>query len=315
MSEKLTTSEMATMLEKIATDVNGAVASSLMKTLLSKNITIDDWNTFAKILVDHSINDTVLQEFSEAVVEYLKALDSKDTSLTNDISTLQTNVGTLQTNVGTLQTDMSGAKEDVTILKDRMDLAETDISTNAGDVTRLFDSVDKNTTDIADLKSSKLDKTGGTISGNLDILGNLNVLGKTIQTILENLNVEAAVIATNANGATLTTLSGFVTRIDLDTTYGIMYDPASNSVKLGIVTTDENGVWRFADGEGSPVATRADSDAMVDRKVVTWNATNKRMETTSIPAVVDDTPTEGSNNLITSGAVYSAIVQTLNTEV
>lgn len=301
MSEKLTTSEMATMLEKIATDVNGAVASSLMKTLLSKNITIDDWNTFAKILVDHSINDTVLQEFSEAVVEYLKALDSKDTSLTSDISTLQT--------------DVSGAKDEITTLKDRMDLAETDISTNAGDVTRLFDSVDKNTTDIADLKESKLDKTGGTISGNLDILGNLNVLGKTIQTILENLNVEAAVIATNANGATLTTLSGFVTRIDLDTTYGIMYDPASNSVKLGIVTTDENGVWRFADGEGSPVATRADSTKMTGGKVITWNEANRRMETTGIPAAVDGIPTENSSNLITSGAVYSAIVQTLNTEV
>ena len=120
MSEKLTTNEMATMLEKIATDPNGAVASSLMKTLLSKNITIDDWNTFAKILADHSINDTVLQEFSKAVVEYLEALDSKDKSLTD-------NIGTLQTDVGVLKTDMSGAKEDITILKDRMEMAKNDI--------------------------------------------------------------------------------------------------------------------------------------------------------------------------------------------
>lgn len=52
-----------------------------------------------------------------------------------------------------------------------------------------------------------------------------------------------------------------------------------------------------------------------DGKVVTWNAEKRRMETTSIPAAVDATPTEGSSNLITSGAVYSAIVQTLNTEV
>ena len=99
MSEKLTTNEMATMLEKIATDVNGAVASSLMKTLLSKNITIDDWNTFAKILADHSINDTVLQEFSKAVVEYLKSLDSTNTALSADISALQTNIATILTDV------------------------------------------------------------------------------------------------------------------------------------------------------------------------------------------------------------------------
>ena len=33
------------------------------------------------------------------------------------------------------------------------------------------------------------------------------------------------------------------------------------------------------------------------------------------PTYIDSVPTEGSNNLITSGAVYSAIVQALNTEV
>lgn len=201
MSEKLTTNEMATMLEKIATDVNGAVASSLMKTLLSKNITVDDWNTFAKILADHSINDTVLQEFSKAVVEYLEALDSKDKSLTDNISTLQTDVGVLKT-------DMSGAKEDITILKDRMEMAENDIFVNAGDITRLTDSVDQNTTDIADLKyrmeqaetdvsvvkdeiadlkESKLDKTGGTISGDLDVAGNLFVNGKNYDTTISSL--------------------------------------------------------------------------------------------------------------------------------
>lgn len=37
--------------------------------------------------------------------------------------------------------------------------------------------------------------------------------------------------------------------------------------------------------------------------------------TGDISQAVDTVPTEGSQNLITSGAVYSAIVQTLNTEV
>lgn len=336
MSEKLTTYEMATMLETIATDVNGAVASSLMKTLLSKNITIDDWNTFAKILADHSINDIVLQEFSKAVVEHLESLANEQGAQKNEITTLQTdvgilqtdvstlqgnvstlqgNVGTLQTDVDTLQTDMSGAKDEITILKDRMELAETDISVNAGDITRLYDSVDENTTGISDLKESKLDKTGGTVSGDLEVAGNLWVIGQTFESVLEKLNVRDAVIVTNAEGATLAVLSGFATRTGSDTTYGIMYDPASDSVKLGLVTVDENGVYRFADGEGSPVATRADSANMVDGNIVTWNKLYKRIQTTNIPAAVDAVPTEGSNNLITSGAVYSAIVQTLNTEV
>lgn len=180
-------------------------------------------------------------------------------------------ISTLQTNVGNLQTDMSVAKND-----------------------------------IADLKESKLDKTGGTISGNLEVTGNLNVLGKTIESVLEKLNVKDAVIVTNADGSTLTVLSGFATRTGTDTTYGIMYDPASDSVKLGIVTVDENGVYHFADGEGSPVATRADSANMSNGKIVTWNATKRRMETTTIPAVVDSAPTNGSSNLVTSGAVWQS---------
>lgn len=125
MSEKLTTSEMAAILEKIATDSNGAVASSLMKTLLSKNITIDDWNTFAKILADHSINDTVLQEFSKAVVKYLESLDSKDKSLAN--------------NIGTLQTDISANAGDITRLTERVYDTEGYISVLQTDVQILYD--------------------------------------------------------------------------------------------------------------------------------------------------------------------------------
>lgn len=105
------------------------------------------------------------------------ALDKITTALT----AVKTDVGTLQTDVGTLKTDMSGAKDEITTLKDRMELAETNISTNAGDITRLTDSVDKNTTDIADLKESKLDKTGGTISGDLEVAGNLYVNGNIFE--------------------------------------------------------------------------------------------------------------------------------------
>lgn len=193
------------------------------------------------------------------------------TQLQAELNKVYAALTAVKTDVSTLQTDMSVAKDD-----------------------------------IADLKSSKLDKTGGTISGNLEVTGNLNVLGKTIESVLEKLNVKDAVIVTNADGSTLTVLSGFATRTGSDTTYGIMYDPASDSVKLGIVTADENGAYRFADGDGSPVATRADSADMADGKVVTWNAAKKRIETTTIPAVVDDTPTEGSSNLVTSGAVWKS---------
>lgn len=86
----------------------------------------------------------------------------------------------VKTDISTLQTDMSGAKEEITILKSRMDLAETDIGTLQTDMSVAND-------EISDLKESKLDKTGGTVSGDLDVAGNLFVNGKNYDTTVSSL--------------------------------------------------------------------------------------------------------------------------------
>lgn len=95
----------------------------------------------------------------------------------------------VKTDVSTLQTDMSGAKEEITILKDRMDLAETDIGTLQTDM-----SVANG--EIANLKESKLDKTGGLISGNLDVAGSLFVNGENYDTTVSSLKDRVDLLST-----------------------------------------------------------------------------------------------------------------------
>lgn len=123
---------------------------------------------------------------------------------------------------------------------------------------------------------------GGTISGNLNITGNLIVAGES--TILEaaHLKVEDAVIETNSKKANITTISGLAIHKNTTDTYIIGYDPANDSVKLGFGEQDTNKNWIFKTGEGNPIATRADSNLMVDNGFVVWNQNKKRLETTMI---------------------------------
>ena len=131
-------------------------------------------------------------------------------------------------------------------------------------------------------KANYLPLKGGTISGNLSVSGNLIVAGES--TILEaaHLKVEDAVIETNSKKANITTISGLAIHKNTIDTYIIGYDPANDSVKLGFGEQDTNKNWIFKTGEGNPIATRADSNLMVDNGFVTWSQNNKRLETTMI---------------------------------
>ena len=73
--------------------------------------------------------------------------------------------------------------------------------------------------------AKKYDKTGGVITGNVSIQGDLTVSGTTTTEKEKQLLVEENVIATNANKVDLKTLlSGLAINKNADATYGIMYD-------------------------------------------------------------------------------------------
>lgn len=121
----------------------------------------------------------------------------------------------------------------------------------------------------------KLDKTGGTISGNLSVQGNLNVDGTTVTKDTETLLVKDNIVVTNSDKAELLNLSGLAINKNANQTYGIMYDPTTDSVKLGLGSIDETGKFTFSEN-GNPVAVRADSSLLVDGHLIKWDATNNR---------------------------------------
>ena len=123
---------------------------------------------------------------------------------------------------------------------------------------------------------TKYDKTGGTIGGNVIITGDLTVNGTQHINNTENLNVENAMIYSNAKGATLALLGGIGIKKDATDVYGIVYDPTSDSVKLGLGKSNANGVFTFNENEGQPVAIRDDSSKFTNNNLVKWDSTNHK---------------------------------------
>mgnify|MGYP004645659399 CR=1 FL=1 len=119
----------------------------------------------------------------------------------------------------------------------------------------------------------KYDKTGGAITGDVAITGDLTVSGTTTTEKEKQLLVEDNIIVTNANKIDLKTLlSGLAINKNENATYGIMYDPTDDTVKFGEGTIGENNKFVFKDGEGLPLAIRADSNQFVDGCLVKWDA-------------------------------------------
>ena len=124
---------------------------------------------------------------------------------------------------------------------------------------------------------TKYDKTGGTISGNVAITGDLTVNGTEHINNVENLNVKNAMIYSNADGATLAQNGGIGIKTNTSDVYGIVYDPTSDSVKLGLGKSDTNGKFTFNTGEGQPVAIRDDSSKLTNGHLVQWDGTNHKL--------------------------------------
>mgnify|MGYP004563934473 FL=1 len=115
--------------------------------------------------------------------------------------------------------------------------------------------------------------SGGTITNDLAIQGNLTVRGTTTTTIEETLNVKDAIVVANADAADLSaTLAGFVIRVHAEDCYGILYDFSSNSIKLGLGQIAD-GKFVFYEGEGNAVAVRSDGSLMTNGHLVKWDAT------------------------------------------
>lgn len=127
------------------------------------------------------------------------------------------------------------------------------------------------------LKNDKLDKAGGTISGDVTITGDLTINGTQHINDTENLDVKNAMIYSNSDGATLATNGGIGIKTNSNDVYGIVYDPTSDSVKLGLGTSDTGGKFTFNENEGEPVAVRDDSSKLTNDHLLKWDSTNLKL--------------------------------------
>lgn len=231
----------------------------------------------------HDPFGTGIQNTVKAYLEYIgKILDFANDSTDDSYKTVYEFVNTVindMANATTLEYDRStrvltltidGFEKSVTIEVDKYEQAISGL-----------------TTAVSYLQAKKFDKAGGGISGDVNIGGSvyigkdLTVAGASTVQEAEHLATRDAVIITNSDGKKLAVLSGLAIRkgendAGVDETYGIVYDFASNSVKLGLVYKDENGNYQFLAGEGQPVATRADSAELAEHGIALWDAANHR---------------------------------------
>lgn len=120
-----------------------------------------------------------------------------------------------------------------------------------------------------------LETKGGMLTGDLSIQGNLNVAGTTTTLDTQTLLVKDNIIVTNSDKAELLNLSGLAMNKNANETYGLMYDPADDTVKFGLGSVGENGAFTFSE-TANAMAVRADSSLFVDGNLVKWDGENKR---------------------------------------
>ena len=121
---------------------------------------------------------------------------------------------------------------------------------------------------------SKLNISGGTIEGDLIVEGDLTISGITTTENHKTLEVEDNYIVVNSNGADIkSSTAGIVFRKNSTSSYGVVYDPTSDSILLGLGTYTENNIsqdnsFTLDKDEGLPVVVR---DGLVDGNLIQFS--------------------------------------------
>ena len=231
----------------------------------------------------HDPFGTGIESTVKAYLEYVgKILDFANDSTDDSYNTVHEFVNTVVNDMANAtMLDYNGSTRVLTLTIDGFKKSVTI------EVDEYKKAIQKLNEQVASLEKRKFDKAGGEIEGNVNIGGSvyigkdLTVAGNSTIQEAGHLKIKDAVIITNSDGKKLAVLSGLAIRKGendkgVDETYGIMYDFASNSVKLGLVYTDENGNYQFRAGEGQPVATRADSAGLPEHGIALWDAVKHR---------------------------------------
>ena len=127
-----------------------------------------------------------------------------------------------------------------------------------------------------------------TLGSNLTITGNLSVSGTTTTVDTETLKVKDNVIVTNSDKNKLIDLSGLAINTDETNTFGIMYDPISNTVDLGLGTITTEGKFTFNENEGLPLAIRDRNSSFTQDHLISWSTDKNKLVDSGIDKSVID---------------------------
>lgn len=125
--------------------------------------------------------------------------------------------------------------------------------------------------------NSKLDKAGGTITGNLNVQGNLKVDGTTTTVDTETLQVKDNIIVTNSDKTDLLNLSGLAINVNASNTFGIMYNPNTNTVDLGLGSIDADGKFTYNANEGLPLVIRDLNNTFTQDHLISWSTDKNKI--------------------------------------
>lgn len=272
-------------------DKSGTIA--LLSDIVSGSGLVDDVRVNGQSIVENKVANIVVDtqtnaQSSNPVANSLFTAQTTalGTTLSSHVNnkTNPHNVTAAQLGLGNVNTELAAVEGDISAHKKDTDNPHnvTAAQVGLGNVNNTSDANKPVSTAQKAALDKKIDKTGGTFSGNVAIQGNLTVSGTTTTESEKQLAVKENVIVTNADKANLQTLlSGLAINKNSTATYGIMYDPADDTVKFGEGTLDANRKFVFKAGEGHPLAIRADSSQFTDAVLVKWNATTKAFEPAS----------------------------------
>ena len=279
----------------VDTEFNGQSSNPVANSLLAKQSTALGTNIFNHVNNKTNPHNVTAAQIGLgnvntelAAVERDLSAHTKDTDNPHNVTAAQVGLGNVDNTsdadkpVSTKQAEaIKVVQDDVTAHKNNIKNphAVTAAQVGLGNVNNTSDANKPVSTAQKAALDKKIDKTGGTFSGNVAIQGNLTVSGTTTTESEKQLAVKENVIVTNADKANLQTLlSGLAINKNSTATYGIMYDPADDTVKFGEGTLDANRKFVFKAGEGHPLAIRADSSQFTDAVLVKWNATTMAFE-------------------------------------
>ena len=152
----------------------------------------------------------------------------------------------------------------------------------------------------------KLDKTGGTITGPLTIVGDLTVNGTTTTVNSNTLTVKDKLIeVAKDNTTTLTSPAGIIVPKYNGTDYGALVIDSDGNAKVGDVKLTAGGDIDVNNSDLQTLATRTN---LVDGNLVQYYGTKQTLVDSG--KNIDDLVTTNTTQTITGGKIFTGVVRT-----